>query len=272
MLSWLKTKSGKYEPLANDFTHPRNEENSANSFPHSCLLCDTINNHEESVQKFIKKAKTNHPEIDINKFKFIPICNLKTPKVQNSVTLTLNDIEDEYTKNHSEWNIHCQCFPCGPIFYDKLFKEEPFTRAVDIEEKRNYLKSKIIDIDIEPFKFEDDSDICIKTRKIILESLQTIINDLNFETNCRVINCLQKGLDKKIHGKISELKDELKVKTALYELQNEAFKMVLENDRYFKLYQMRLVIPLKCAKFSKKHIANVYYSIKTLRLPIYQQQ
>ena len=245
MLSWLKTKSGKYEPLTNDFTHPRNEENSANSFPHSCLLCDTINNHEESVQKSIKKAKKNHPEIDINKFKSIPICNLKTPTVQKPVTLTLNDIEDEYTKNHSEWNIDCQCFPCGPIFYDKLFKEEPFTRAVDIEEKRNYLKSKIIEIDIDSCKFENDSHMCAKVREIILGSLKTVINDLNFETNCRIISCLKKGIDKKIHGKISELKDGSKVKTAIHELQKDAFNMILENDRNFKLYEMRLVIAKK---------------------------
>ena len=247
MPHWLRIRSKNYESLTNDENPPGFEENSANSDPSSCALCKTIKNHKELVQKSIESVKKNCPKIDIAQFKSIPICTIKTSK--NPDPLTLYDIENRYAKSHSEWNKKCQCFPEGPLFYDKLFKEEPFTRAIDIEEKRDDLEKKIIQIDFESIRFANNDDICEKTKELILDSLQEVIKDLNLTSNHRIMNGLKNGLSKQINGKISQLKDRLTLKLAINELQIKAFKMVLQNDTNFKLYEMRLVILLNCFEF-----------------------
>ena len=78
-----------------------------------------------------------------------------------------------YTKNFPTWEREFQCFPEGPIFYDKLFKIEPFTRAIDIEERVNQLESKIKHISKVPFdvEFDTDNEIISKTVNNVLESL-----------------------------------------------------------------------------------------------------
>ena len=211
------------------------------------------------LQNSIESVKKNHPKIDIARFKSIPICTIKTSK--NPEPLTLNDIENRYDKSHSEWNKKCQCFPEGPLFYDKLFKKEPFTRAIDIEEKRDDLEKKIIQINFESIEFAnnyDFDDICEKTKELIFDSLQVVINDLNLASNHRIMNGLKNGLSKQIKGKFSQLKDRSTLKLAINELQIEAFKMVLQNDKNFKLYEMRLVILLNCFEFTVSVNCEVY--------------
>ena len=121
MLPWLRIRSRKYESLTNDENSSGFEENSANSYPSSCSLCETIKNHISLVQKLIESVKKNHPKIDIARFKSIPICTIKTSK--NPEPLTLNDIENRYAKSHSEWNKKCQCFPEGPLFMTNFSKK-----------------------------------------------------------------------------------------------------------------------------------------------------
>ena len=102
-----------------------NRENVAKfSRPQHCSLCNTMSKHEESVEKIIRKAKENRPRIKSNDFKLKPICTIKTPKGEKN--LCLDDIEQIYVNDHPEWNQKIQGFTKGPLYYDKLFKENPF--------------------------------------------------------------------------------------------------------------------------------------------------
>ena len=56
--------------------------------------------------------------------KTTPIC--VTPQQEE---LTLDCFEKIYTKQHPNWNKKYECFPGGPVFFDKLFNVQPFTRA-----------------------------------------------------------------------------------------------------------------------------------------------
>ena len=100
----------------------------------TCLVCHITENHWAEVKKAIEKSKNNR-SLDEEKFNFksTPICSIKTPNGEEP--LCLNDIERMYEKNFPAWNDSFQCFPEGPIFYDKLFNKSPSTRAIDIENK-----------------------------------------------------------------------------------------------------------------------------------------
>ena len=172
-----------------------------------------------------------------NDFKLKPICTIKTPKGEEN--LCLDDIEQTYVNDHPEWNQKFQCFPEGPLYYDKLFKNNPFKRAVDIENKRSYLKEKIILISELPFEMGKncDKEIIEKTKNAIMDSLQTVIESLKLLDN--VIKSLPIGLMNMVKGKLKELKDETKGIGAAQKLQIDAFDMVLKNDNDFKLYEIR---------------------------------
>ena len=224
-----------YQTFANE-----NRENVATfSRPQHCSLCNTMSKHKESVEKIIRKAKDNpnRPKINSNDFKLKPICTIKTPKGEKN--LCLDDIEQIYVNDHPEWNQKFQCFPEGPLYYDKLFKENPFKRAVDIENKKKYLKEKIILISELPFEMGEncDKEIIEKTKNAIMDSLQTVIESLKLVDNDHVIN--ECHLMNMIGGKLKELKDETKGICAAQKLQIDAFDMVLKNDNDFKLYESR---------------------------------
>ena len=229
--------TGGYQTFANE-----NHENVAKfSRPQHCSLCHTISKHKESVEKIIRKTKDdpNRPKINSNDFKSKPICTIKTPKGEKN--LCLDDIEQMYINDHPEWNQKFQCFPEGPLYYDKLFKENPFKRAVDIENKRTYLKEKIILISELPFEMGKNCDkqIIEKTKNAIMDSLQTVIESLKLLDNVHVMKSLPIGLMNMVKGKLKELKDETKGIGAAQKLQIDAFDMVLKNDNDFKLYEIR---------------------------------
>ena len=102
-----------------------------------CPVCPIIRNHENEVKSILEKAVKNRPEINVAPFRLgftsTPICKIKTPVGDDP--LSLDDIERMFTKNFPSWNQDFLCFPEGPMFYDKLFKKEPYTRAIDIENK-----------------------------------------------------------------------------------------------------------------------------------------
>ena len=229
--------TGSYQTFANE-----NRENVATfSRPQHCSLCNIMSKHKESVKKIIRKAKDNpnRPKINSNDFKLKPICTIKTPKGEKN--LCLDDIEQIYVNDHPEWNQKFQCFPEGPLYYDKLFKENPFKRAVDIENKKKYLKEKIILISELPFEMGEncDKEIIEKTKSAIMDSLRTVIESLKLVDNVHVRKSLPIGLMNMVKGKLKELKDETKSIGAAQKLQIDAFDMVLKNDNDFKLYEIR---------------------------------
>ena len=192
-----------------------------------CYLCPTIENHKAEVNRIVKNG--NSAKIETN-FRDIPLCTMKTAIGEKS--MTLDDIEEIYTKNFPMWDKDFQCFPEGPIFYDKLFKKEPFTRAIDIEEKIKQLRNKVQSISKVPFDVESDSDnvIISKTVNIVLESLQNLIKCLNLENNSRVKNSLPKILSGMVKSKLTQLKEVNQSIESIYEIQNNIFGKVLEND------------------------------------------
>ena len=99
-----------------------------------CPVCPIIRNHENEVKSILEKAVKNRPEINVAPFRLgftsTPICKIKTPVGDDP--LSLDDIERMFTKNFPSWNQDFLCFPEGPMFYDKLFRKEPYTRAMYI--------------------------------------------------------------------------------------------------------------------------------------------
>ena len=197
-----------------------------------CYLCPTIGNHKAEVNRIVEAAIGNRPNLDLQSFKSLPLCNIKVPTVSGEEDLCLNDIERKYTENFPLWDKEFQCFPEGPIFYDKLFKKEPFTRAIDIEEKVNQLKKKIQCISVVPFDVNSDSDnvMILKTVNVIVESLQVVIKCLNLENNSRVKNSLPKILSGMVKGKLTQLKETSQSIDSIHDIQNNIFEKVLEND------------------------------------------
>ena len=171
-----------------------------------CALCPTVKKATNEVGKILK----NRPPIieDVTKLRSTPICTIKTPNGQE--TLSVNDLEKKYTLNYPSWDKSCQSFPEGPIFYGKgkLLNGNLFTKATDIEEKRQNLKNYIISISSIPFNIKEDTDneIIEKTVKQVVESLKVVIDNLDLANNPRVKNGLPNGLKGKIRGKLNDLK------------------------------------------------------------------
>ena len=205
-----------------------------------CYLCPTITNHKAEVNKIVENG--NDAKVETG-FRDIPLCTIKTPIGEKS--MTVNDIEKIYANNFPTWDREFQCFPEGPIFYDKLFKKEPFTRAIDIEERVNQLKSKIQNISKVPFDVEFDSDnvIISKTVNGILGSLQDLIKCLSLENNSRMKTTLPNILSGMVRGKLTQLKEVSQSIASIHEIQYMIFGKVLENDSKCRedkgYYQMR---------------------------------
>merc|ERR1711862_345413 len=91
-----------------------------------CCLHEIVHKHKAQVKKILADAG-NRPHV-ISSFNTTPIC--ETPQGEK---LTLDDLENIYLRQHPNWDKEYQSFPGGPIFYDKLFNVQPYTRAKDIE-------------------------------------------------------------------------------------------------------------------------------------------
>ena len=211
-----------------------------------CYLCPTVGNHREKVKTIVEAANENRPNIDIQSFRLLPVCHIKVPTASGEETLCLDDIERKYIDDFPLWEKEFQCFPEKPIFYDKLFKKEPFTRAIDIENKFIELRKKVNAITETPFDAEKDADETVieKTVNSIISSLQTLIKYLELNNNPRIKSGgLQKVLNTKVKAKLEMLKDSTKVIDIIQEIQDVAIDMVLENDKTCKqekgYYDMR---------------------------------
>jgi hypothetical protein len=210
-----------------------------------CYLCPTVGNHRAEVNRLVEAAIGNRPNIDLQSFKLLPVCNIKVPTASGEEYLCLDDIERKYTENFPLWEKEFQCFPEGPIFYDKLFKKEPYTRTIDIENKFLELRKKVNTISETPFDAEKDADDTVieKTVGSIISSLQTLIKYLELSNNPRIKSGLPKVLYPKVKAKLETLKDLTKVIDIIHEIQDEAFDMVRENDQTCKqekgYYEMR---------------------------------
>ena len=194
--------------------------------------CKIIKTHIDEVKRIVDKAKKNHQNIDIQKFKSTLICSIKTP--EGEIPLSLNDIEKQYCNHFPDWDKKNQCFPEGPIFYDSLFKKEPTSRLIDIENRKKKLKKKIGHISEAPSFTENDSrkDIIEQLSITILQSLQPLIRDLSRSSKACVIEDLQQKL---ANGKIKEqLKisggdpQKLQSMDVMKNLQNESFELVIK--------------------------------------------
>ena len=210
-----------------------------------CYLCQTIGNHRAEVNRIVEAAIGNRPNLDLQSFKSLPLCNIKVPTVSGEEDLCLNDIERKYTENFPLWDKEFQCFPEGPIFYDRLFKKEPYTRTIDIENKFLELRKKVYAISETPFDAEKDADETVikKTVNSIVLSLQKLIKYLELSNNSRIKSGLPTVLCSKVKAKLEIMKDPTKVIDVIQEVQDIAFDMVLENDQKCKqekgYYDMR---------------------------------
>ena len=101
-----------------------------------------------------------------------------------------------YQRDFPSWNSDFQCFPEGPIYYDKLFKKDPLTRAVTIEKKFQELKTNVDAISQIPYVSDSDNDdvIMSKTVNEIIQSLQVLIGVLELTDDSGAKNGLQNVL------------------------------------------------------------------------------
>ena len=210
-----------------------------------CYFCPTIDNHKAEVNRIVEAAIGNRPNIDLQSFKSLPLCNIKVPTASGEDDFCLADMERIYTENFPLWAKEFQCFPEQPIFYDKLFKKEPYTRTIDIENKFIEMRKKVNAISETPFDAEKDADETVIEKSVnsIILSLQTLINYLKLSSNSRIKSGLPKVLYLKVKAKLEMLKDPTKVIDIIHEIQDDAFNMVRENDQTCKqekgYYEMR---------------------------------
>ena len=203
------------------------------------LCCKVIKNHIDEVKKILDKAKKNPQNLDVVKFKSTLICSIKTP--EGEIPLSLSDIEKQYCNHFPDWDKKNQCFLEGPIFYDSLFKKEPSTRVIDIENRRKKLREKIRLVSEVPSLTDNDSrnDIIEQLSTTILQSLQPVISDLRTSSKACVIKDLQQKLfNGKIKEKLIVQSGEKRIDVQMLQstdiiknLQNEAFETVI---RLFK--------------------------------------
>ena len=210
-----------------------------------CYLCPTIGNHREKVNKIIEAAIENRPIIDLKSYKSLPLCHIKVPTVSGEETFCLNDVERRYTLDFPLWEKEFQSFPEGPIFYDKLFKKEPYTRATDIENKFIEMRKNVNAITETPFDVEKDTDEFVIKNSVnsIILSLKKLIKNLELSNNPRIKSGLPNVLYSKVKAKLEMLKDSTRVIDIIHEIQDEAFDMVIENDQTCRqekgYYEMR---------------------------------
>ena len=208
--------------------------NSSLSNGKHCSLCHTITKYRREVQKIIESVKMNcssHDKKQVS-FKSTPIC--ESPQ---GTKLTLDDIEKIYSDQYPEWHKKLQSFPEGPLFSDKLFNTQPYIRAKDIEIRRHALTRKIKTITTVSLSIEKHEELS----REILESLKPVIEDLKLTNNRRITTGLSKVLDGKLKGKWKDLANRSlsDAMDIIVEIQQDLFDMILENDKLFKLYEMR---------------------------------
>ena len=92
----------------------------------NCSVHQIVQTHKDEVNKLLRQPR---PSV-IAKFKSTPIC--ETPQGEQ---ITLDHLESIYSRHYPNWDKKFQCFPEGPMFYDKLFTSQPWNRAKDIENK-----------------------------------------------------------------------------------------------------------------------------------------
>ena len=191
-----------------------------------CSVHQIIQTHKNEVIKLLTQPR---PSVTAN-FKSTPV--FETPQGEQ---LTLDYLENIYTRHYPDWNKKFQCFPEGPMFYDKLFTSQPWNRAKDIENKKDVLKAQIGPISYPAAEGEPKIAEIVKG---VLRSLQPVITTLKLTDK---VNNLQKLLTGKLKGKTKEMKNknQSEVMSILQEVQDEMFDKILENDKLFKLYEMR---------------------------------
>ena len=101
--------------------------------------CKIVKNHIDEVKRIVDTAKKNCQNIDVQKFRSIPICSIKTP---DGVTpLSLNDIEKKYSNDFPNWDQKFQCFPEGPIFF--YSKKNLLLGSLILKTERRDLKRRL---------------------------------------------------------------------------------------------------------------------------------
>ena len=74
-----------------------------------CYLCPTVGNHKAEVNRIVKVAIENCPNIDLQKFKSLPLCHIKVPTASGEETLCLDDIERKYIDDFLD--MYCDRLP-----------------------------------------------------------------------------------------------------------------------------------------------------------------
>ena len=229
----------------------------ASSFPPpavSCHLCTIVQHHKLEVQNILKKAM-KRPKLTPN-FRNIPIVSVPSPG--GSVDLSISDIENRYKDDHPSWAEGSECFPAGPLYFDKLSKTKPYNTAKDLEIKLEEAKENMQNIEnviFDPFHL-DEASLIKNCCKIIIRSFKNSIKELLLSD--KKILEIEKILENRLKGKTNELREQTKLLETLRDLQRGVLDIVVEKSCCWSNYSERIGLmgELSCLRSVHKAMEN----------------
>ena len=202
----------------------------------SCQLCPIVSAHKAQVQAILAQAGTNRPPVS-GSFRTTPICSVQTGG-GGDVDLTIADIETRYKEDYPDWDRKGTCFPPGPLYFDKLEKTEPWTRACDLEKRLEDARQKVAELHTLPYEADDmDADIIEKCSTKIMETMIAVVTNLSI-TNNRQIDGVKNMIKGLARGKLEQLKGSDALQ-ALQDLQDKAFEEIKTKSRAWQNYSER---------------------------------
>ena len=202
----------------------------------SCQLCPIVSAHKAQVQAILAQAGTNRPPVS-GSFRTTPICSVQTGG-GGDVELTIADIETRYKEDYPDWDRKGTCFPPGPLYFDKLEKTEPWTRACDLEKRLEDARQKVAELHTLPYEADDmDADIIEKCSTKIMETMIAVVTNLSI-TNNRQIDGVKNMIKGLARGKLEQLKGSDALQ-ALQDLQDKAFEEIKTKSRAWQNYSER---------------------------------
>merc|ERR1711892_1001904 len=166
-----------------------------------CQFCPIVSAHRSQVKTILAQATTDRPPVN-ETFRTTPLCSLQTGGGGKQV-VSIELSEQSYKQDYPTWNKKGQSFPPGPLYFDKLEKREPYTRAKDLERKLDKAKPtelhSLPDVDD-----SSDAELVIKVADNIMKTMEAVAADLDVKNPKQIggVKTMLKGL---VRSKVEEL-------------------------------------------------------------------
>ena len=229
---------------------------SSSCAPHtSCHLCPIIQGHKKDLQNVLKQAMKKKQKL-VKNFRLIPVVTISNPTGSTDLSLSISDIECQYKEDHPHWADGSECFPAGPLYFDKLARTKPNATALDLEEKLKQAEEKVEDIQqmtFDPSCYLNDSDLVKICSKIIIKSLENMANELCLSHKKR--KDITRTLENQLKAKLKGIQDKSVILEILTELQRGAMHLVLRKSNCWNLYSERIGLMGEFSYLRSVHLA-----------------